>query len=113
MFIFECSKNCLIPIERVLLSTHGIIALKIHNSVKMLKTHYYKNILGTYFVQTCRQISIYNGMYQGSSYDCVPSHLLSYFSTETYVVGTEKNRHNEMVLLRPKKNMCVSGYMKF
>ena len=30
----------------------------------MPKTKYHKNLLGTNFVQTCRQISIYNGMYQ-------------------------------------------------
>ena len=42
------------------------------NDVKMLKNNFYKNLLGTYFVQTCRWISIYNGMYQGFSYECVP-----------------------------------------
>ena len=52
--------------------------------------------------KTCRYISIYNGMYQGFSYDCVPSRQLSYYSTKTYVVGTQKNRHNETVLLSTK-----------
>ena len=37
-------------------------------------------------------------MYQGFSYDSVPSYQLSYFSTKTYVVGTQKNRRNETVL---------------
>ena len=40
---------------------------------KCSKTIYYKNLSGTYFVQTCRQISIYNGMYQGFSYEGVQS----------------------------------------
>ena len=40
---------------------------------KCSKTIYYKTLLGTYFVQPFRLISIYNGMYQGFSYDCVPS----------------------------------------
>ena len=69
---------------------------------KCSKTIYYKNLFGTYFVQTCRQISTYNGMYQGFSYDCVPSNYLSYFSTKTYVVGTQKKRRNETVLLSTK-----------
>ena len=41
-------------------------------------------------------------MYQGFSYDCVTSYLVSYFSTKTYVVGTQKNRRNGMVLLNTK-----------
>ena len=36
---------------------------------------------------------------KGFSYDCVPSNQLSYFSTKTYVVGAQKNRRNETVLL--------------
>ena len=38
-------------------------------------------------------------MFQGFSYDCVPSNKLSYFSAKTYAVGTHKNRRNETVLL--------------
>ena len=46
-------------------------------------------------------------MYQGFSYDCVLSNKVSYFSTKTYVLGTyvlgtEKNRRNETVLLNTK-----------
>ena len=33
---------------------------------------------------------------------CVPSDYLSYFSTETYDVGTQKNHRNETVLLSTK-----------
>ena len=69
---------------------------------KCSKTINYKNLFGAYFVQTCRQISIYNGMYQGFSYDCVPSYKVSYFSTKTYVVGTQKNSRNETVPLNTK-----------
>ena len=32
--------------------------------------------------------------------ECVTEKQFSYFSNETYVVGTQKNRLNEMVLLR-------------
>ena len=39
---------------------------------------------------------------KGFSYECVPSSQLSYFSTKTYVVGTQKNRRNETVLLSTK-----------
>ena len=39
---------------------------------------------------------------KGFSYDCVPSNQLSYFSTKTYVEGTQKNRRNETVLLSTK-----------
>ena len=55
-------------------------------------------------MQTCRLISIYNGTFQGFSYDFVPSNKLSYFSTKTYVVGTHKNCRNETVLLSIKLN---------
>ena len=39
---------------------------------------------------------------KGFSYDCIPSSQLSYFSTKTYAVGTQKNRRNETVLLSSK-----------
>ena len=41
-------------------------------------------------------------MYQGYSYDCAPSNYLSYISTKTYVVGTQKNHRDETVLLSAK-----------
>ena len=41
---------------------------------KCSKTLYFKkNLLETYFVKTCRYISICNGMYQGFSYECLQS----------------------------------------
>ena len=39
---------------------------------------------------------------KGFSYDCIPSSQLSYFSTKTYVVGTQKNHRYETVLLSSK-----------
>ena len=41
-------------------------------------------------------------MYQDFSYECLQSNKLSHFSTKTYVVGTQKNRRNETVLLSTK-----------
>ena len=37
--------------------------------------------------------------------ECVPEILFSYFSTETYIVGTEKNLLDETVLLSTQ-NIC-------
>ena len=45
---------------------------------------------------------MYNGMFQGFSYECLKSNLLSHFSNKTYVLGTQNNRLNEMVLLSTK-----------
>ena len=36
---------------------------------------------------------------QDFSYECVSKNWFSYFSTKAYVVGTQKNRLNETVLL--------------
>ena len=36
--------------------------------------------------------------------------LFSYFSTKTYVVGTQKNRLNETVLLAPKTYVKTEEY---
>ena len=47
---------------------------------------------------------------KGFSCDCVPNNQLSYFSTKTYVVGTQKNHLNETVLLSTQ-NICLNdGY---
>ena len=35
----------------------------------------------------------------------------SYFSTKTYVVGTQKNRLNEMVLLSTQ-NICLDDWVR-
>ena len=37
--------------------------------------------------------------------------LFSYFSTKTYVVGTQKNRLNETVLLRTQ-NTCLNRWIR-
>ena len=42
---------------------------------------------------------------QAFSIECVTKKYFSYFSVKTYVVGTQKNRLSEMVLLS-RQNMC-------
>ena len=42
---------------------------------------------------------------QAFSKVCVPKIYFSYFSTKTYVVGTQKNRLNETILLSTQ-NIC-------
>ena len=39
------------------------------------------------------------------SQECITKIEFSYFSTKTYVVGTQKNRLNETVLLSAQKHM--------
>ena len=39
--------------------------------------------------------------------ECVIENYISYLSTKTYVVGTQKNRLNEMVLLSTQ-NTCLN-----
>ena len=59
-------------------------------------------IIKTYYeLILCKPVSKYQ-FTMGFSYDCVPSNQLSYFSTKTYVEGTQKNRRNETVLLSTK-----------
>ena len=41
-------------------------------------------------------------MYQGFSYECLQSNELFHVSTKKYVLGTQKNRLNETVLLSTK-----------
>ena len=36
----------------------------------------------------------------------------SYFSTKTYVVGTQKSRLNEMVFFEPSKHVKIDGYIR-
>ena len=40
-----------------------------------------------------------NECFQASRYECVFEYYFPYFSTKTYIVGTQKNHLNEMVLL--------------
>ena len=44
---------------------------------------------------------------QASRYACANENSFSYFSTKTYIVGTQKNHLNEMVLLSTQ-NICFS-----
>ena len=48
---------------------------------------------------------------QDFSEECVTEKLFSYFSTKTYVVGTQKNRLNETVLLSTQ-NICSKLWIK-
>ena len=61
--------------------------------------------------------------YQASRWDCVIENHFSYFSTQTYIVGAQKNRLNEMILLGTQnillnwcqstlKVLCLSGPME-
>ena len=47
-----------------------------------------------------------NCMYQAPRYECLTENYFFYFSTRTYVVGTQKNSLNETVLLSTK-NTCL------
>ena len=48
-------------------------------------------------------------MHQAFSEERVPKKYFSYFSTKTYVVGTQKNHLNEMVLLRIQTYVQTDG----
>ena len=69
---------------------------------KCSKTIYYKNVLGTFLCKPVGKYQFTMACIKGFSYDCIPSSQLSYFSTKTYVVGTQKNHRNETVLLSSK-----------
>ena len=47
------------------------------------------------------------GNYLPSDKSCVPENYFSYFSTRTYVVGTQKNHLDETVLLSTR-NICLN-----
>ena len=54
--------------------------------------------------------------YQGFSLECVPKNSFSYFSSKPYVVGTQKNRRNETVLLSTQNicsNLWIRKYLQF
>ena len=40
---------------------------------------------------------------------CLPKNKFSYFSNKTYVVGTQKNRLNDTVLLSTQTNVKSDG----
>ena len=46
---------------------------------------------------------------QDLSLECVTKIKFSYFSTKTYVVGTQKNHLNETVLLSTQNNDKIDG----
>ena len=48
---------------------------------------------------------------QAFSQECVTEKYISYFSTKTYVVGDQKNRLNEMVLLSTQ-NICYKLWVR-
>ena len=49
---------------------------------------------------------------KSSRLECIIKHQFSYFSTETYVVGTQKNRLDEMVLLSTQSYMFILAEKK-
>ena len=49
--------------------------------------------------------NVYNIHKQASSKESVMKNYFSYFSAKTYVVGTQKNRLNETVLLRTQNTV--------
>ena len=49
--------------------------------------------------------------YKTSRLECVIENYFSYFSTKTYVVGAQKNRLNETVLLHTQ-NICLNGWVR-
>ena len=44
---------------------------------------------------------------QASRYECILENDFPYFSSKTYVVGTQKNRLNETVLFSTQKHMFI------
>ena len=60
------------------------------------QTHFINLII---IIDACRRI------FQDFSYECITKIYFSYFSTKTYVVGTQKNRLNETVL-ESIQNIC-------
>ena len=63
--------------------------------------------------QTNKQnfVMLYYNVYQAPRYGCVAENYFSYFSTKTYVVGTQKNRLNETVLLSTQ-NKCLNWWIR-
>ena len=51
--------------------------------------------------------------YQASIKECVLENYFLYFSSKTYVVGTQKNRLNETVLLSTQNTFKLMGKKKF
>ena len=49
--------------------------------------------------------------YQASRYECVVGNSFSYFSTNKYAVGTQKNPLKEMVLLNTQ-SLCLNCWVR-
>ena len=52
------------------------------------------------------RVSMQYQVSEASKYDCIKNQFC-YFSTKTYVVGTQKNRLNETILLSTQ-NICYN-----
>ena len=63
------------------------------------------------YIQGVSQKRAFLSVYQAFSQECVTEKLFSYFSTNIYVVGTQKNRLNETILLRTH-NICLNVWVR-
>ena len=84
---------------------HTIVFLHFTHHIKMAWERC-QNAQKQFIIKTYKELILYKpvgkSLFQGFSYDYVPSNKLSYFSTKTYVMCTHKNRPNERVLLSIK-----------
>ena len=75
--------------------SYNLLHLKIYN--------------GPFQVYVSNQMEESISVYRVKS-ECETDNYFSYFSTKTYVVGTQKNRLNETVLLSTQ-NTCLKGWV--
>ena len=61
--------------------------------------------------QDCIEGYIFLDLEQTFSYEWVPKNDFSYFSTKTHIVGTQKNRLNETILLSTQ-NICKKWWVR-
>ena len=54
---------------------------------------------------------IVKNVYQASKQECVLENYFLHFSSKTYIMGTQKNRLNETVLLRTQ-NTCLNWWVR-
>ena len=106
LICFQYLSGCQVPICRVVRINHLI------NDIpkKLLKEWKHARFWCNFFVhfrQMFRLLLQYllNNQILAFSEECVPNNKLSYFSTKTYIVGTQKNRLNETFLLSAQ-NIC-------
>ena len=97
--------KCFPPPMTKLFLLHTIVFLHFTHHIKMAWERC-QNAQKQFIIKTYKELILYKpvgkSLFQGFSYDYVPSNKLSYFSTKTYVVCTHKNRPNETVLLSIK-----------